>query len=224
MVKPRVIETDEGIQGEFTVEAYDRMMRRLRDKRWLETKLILNAGIRSGLALEVGPGPGYLGLEWLKETEGTTLKGLDISPDMIKIAERNAREYGLEDRVEYVESDARNMPFEDNTFDAVFTNGSLHEWAQPEEILNEIHRVLRPDGKYSISDLRRDMNPVIKWLMKLMTKPKEMKSGLLSSINASYTVDEIKEILKRTRLQGCEVQKNAIGLVITGGRIPQWIV
>ena len=216
MVKPRVVETDQGIQEEFTVEVYDKMMRRLRDKGWLETKLILNAGIRSGLALEVGPGPGYLGLEWLKETEGTTLKGLDISPNMIKMAERNAREYGLEDRVEYVESDARNMPFEDNTFDAVFTNGSFHEWAQPEDILNEIYRVLKPGGKYSISDLRRDMNPVIKWLMKLMTKPKEIKSGLISSINAAYIVDEIRELLKGTKLQGYDVHKSVMGLAITG--------
>jgi hypothetical protein len=66
MVKPRTIETTEGIQGEFDVEMYDRMMRRMRDRGWLETKLILKAGIKQGMALEVGPGPGYLGLEWLK--------------------------------------------------------------------------------------------------------------------------------------------------------------
>ena len=78
------METDEGIQGEFTVELYDQMMRRFRDKGWLETNLILKQGISSGFALEVGPGPGYLGLEWLKRTQGTLLKGLDISADMIK--------------------------------------------------------------------------------------------------------------------------------------------
>ena len=219
MVKPRVVETDEGIQGEFIVEVYDRMLRRLRDKGWMETKAIIKSGIRSGLALEVGPGPGYLGLEWLKLTEGTTLKGLDISPDMIKMAEKNAQEYGFEDRVEYVESDARNMPFADNTFDAVFTNGSLHEWSQPEDILSEIHRVLKTGGRYSISDLRRDMNPIMKWLMKLMTKPKEIKPGLISSINAAYTVDEIKEILGRTEMRECEVRQNVMGLIVNGEKI-----
>ena len=94
MVKSRVVETEEGIQGEFDVQQYDQMMRRMRDKGWLETKEILNAGIVQGLALEVGPGPGYLGLEWLKNTQETSLKGLE----MISIAERNAREYGLEPR------------------------------------------------------------------------------------------------------------------------------
>ena len=62
MVRSRVVETSEGIQGEFNTQTYDRMMRRMRDKGWLETNLILRAGITKGFALEVGPGPGYLGL------------------------------------------------------------------------------------------------------------------------------------------------------------------
>jgi hypothetical protein len=38
MAKQRVTETDQGIQGEFTVEIYDQMQRRFRDKGWIETK------------------------------------------------------------------------------------------------------------------------------------------------------------------------------------------
>ncbi len=66
MTRPRVTETDQGIQGEFTVTLYDQMQRRLRDKGWIETKDIIKSGITKGIALEIGPGPGYLGLEWLK--------------------------------------------------------------------------------------------------------------------------------------------------------------
>ena len=47
---------------------------------------------------------------------------------MIALAERNAGEYGLSQRVEYVHASGSRMPFDDNTFDAVFTNDSLHEW------------------------------------------------------------------------------------------------
>ena len=90
MTKQRVTETDSGIKGEFTVEIYDQMQKRFRDKNQIETKDIINSGITRGAALEIGPGPGYLGLEWLKHTRGTTLKGLDISADMIAVAQRNA--------------------------------------------------------------------------------------------------------------------------------------
>ena len=216
MVKSRVKETDEGIQDPFDVDVYDRMMRRLRDRGWMATKDILKSGITSGNVLELGPGPGYLGLEWLKRTENTRLTGLDISPAMIKIAEKNAGEYGFQDRVIYTKGNAIQMPFEDDTFDAVFSNGSLHEWEKPGKVFDEIGRVLKPGGKFCITDLRRDMNPVLKFFMKLMAKPKTMRSGLISSINASYIRDEIKELLKSTKLNQFVVKKNPIGLRIVG--------
>lgn len=162
MVKPRISETDHGITSEFDTQMYDAMMRNMRDKGWIETDLILKEEITSGLALEIGPGPGYLGLEWLKKTKGTQLEGLEISEDMIKVARNNASEYVLSDRVKYHQGDAQQLPFSDCAFDAVFTNGSLHEWSNPEAIFNEIGRVVKPGGKYLISDLRRDMNPAIK--------------------------------------------------------------
>jgi len=216
MTKPRIIETDQGIQGEFNVEVYDSMMRNLRDRGWMETDLILKAGMRQGLALEVGPGPGYLGLEWLKKTEGTHLRALEISPDMIKVAERNAEAYGLSDRVRYVKGNGQDMPFDDSMFDGVFSNGSLHEWSQPRLVFDEVYRVLKPGGRYCISDLRRDMNPLMRWILTLMTKPKEIRPGLISSINAAYTLEEIQSILGESNLRRCRVSQNLIGLVITG--------
>lgn len=216
MTKARIIETESGITGEYNTRTYDIMMRNMRDKGWIETRLILKEGITSGLALEIGPGPGYLGLEWLKKTKGTRLKGLEISEDMIALARNNAAEYDLSDRVEYHRGDAKKMPFEDGHFDAVFTNGSLHEWAHPDLIFNEIARVIKPGGKYVISDLRRDMMAPVRWFLWLTVRPKEMRSGLVTSINASYTLPEIKEILARTRLAGGEAGKNPLGIVISG--------
>jgi ubiquinone/menaquinone biosynthesis C-methylase UbiE len=216
MVNPRIPETDHGITGETNVRAYDSMMRRMRDRGWLETKLIIRAGISSGLVLEVGPGPGYLGLEWLKSTSGTILRGLDISDEMIALADRNAREYGLTERVQYVKGDACKMPFEEEHFDAVFTNGSLHEWAHPEEILNEIARVLKPGGRYCISDLRRDMNPLIKGFLWLATGPKEIRPSLLTSIRSSYTPAECMKLLSKTQLREWNIESNLLGVVISG--------
>jgi ubiquinone/menaquinone biosynthesis C-methylase UbiE len=135
---------------------------------------------------------------------------------MIAIAQRNAAEYGLADRVKYVRGDARKMPFENEYFDAVFSNVSLHEWSQPVEILDEIARVLKPGGKYLLSDLRRDMNPIIKWFLWIVTRPREMRSGLVSSINASYTLPEVQTLLFKTNLKGWRAKKNFLGIVISG--------
>ena len=127
MTKPRKKETDEGIQDSFVVKHYDEMMRNSRNKGYIYTDEIIELGIGDGRALEIGPGPGYLGLEWLKNTGGTRLTGLDISAGMVKVAEKNALEYGLGDRAEYVVGNAMALPFDDGVFDAVFSNASLHE-------------------------------------------------------------------------------------------------
>ena len=166
--------------------------------------------------LEIGPGPGYLGLDWLSRTSDTRLVGLEISENMIAIASRNARQEGLHERVEYVHGDARKMPFEEEAFDGVFSNGSLHEWASPLEILNEVHRVLKPGARYCITDLRRDMNPLIKLLMWTFTKPRGMRSGLISSINAAYTRDELEALVKKSTLDSVNVSQNLMGLTVAG--------
>lgn len=216
MVKARVKETDEGIQGEFTVAIYDEMLRSLRDKGWIETDDVIASGIDSGSALEIGPGPGYLGLEWLKKTHNTRLTGLDISPDMVALAGRNAAEYGLSDRATYVQSSGNNIIFDDNSFDAVFTNGSLHEWEDPCGSFDEIYRVLKPGGRFFISDMRRDMPFFVRWFLYLGTKPKGIRPGLISSINASYTPQELRMLVDKSKLSGGKISSNLIGNNLTG--------
>ena len=216
MTRPRVVETDQGIQGEVTVANYDQMLKRMRDRGWIETAQILKSGITKGRALEIGPGPGYLGLEWLRNTQGTNLTGLDISPDMIALAERNAQEYGLSGRVTYVHSSGSMMPFEDSSYDAVFTNGSLHEWADPCSTFNEIWRVLAPGGRVFISDLRRDMSLFVRWFLWLSAEPREIRPGLITSIMAAYTPAELGHLAAATALRDCKIQANLIGLELFG--------
>jgi len=50
VARPRVSETDHGIEGEFTVAIYDEFQRHMRDRGWIETKPILKEGITRGRA------------------------------------------------------------------------------------------------------------------------------------------------------------------------------
>jgi len=216
MVMPRVQETSEGIQDEMSVRMFDEAKRMMRDRGWLETSDVLKAGIDKGSVLEIGSGPDYLGFEWLKNTKGTSLTGLEISLNMIKVAQKNAREYGLESRIKYVKGDAHKLPFGDNEFDGVFSCESLHEWLEPGRVFSEIYRVLKSKGKFFVGDLRRDMNPLVKYFMKTFAKSEDLKEGLLSSINAAYTPKEIDYILAAADIESYKVHKNLMGLCIVG--------
>lgn len=215
MARQRVIETNEGIQGEITVEIFDRFARNMRDKGYHPVADIVRSGIGEGRALEIGPGPGYVGLEWLKRCPGAALTGLEISPDMIAMARRNAVAYGLAAQAEYVQGSCLEMPFPDGSFDAVFSSGSLHEWEDPVRAFCEIFRVLRPGGRCYVADMRRDVNPLVKWMVYASAQPREIRPGFLTSLAAAYTVKELAKIAGRARLQGVRVRPEFFGLTLT---------
>lgn len=217
MLKQRVPETNIGITGEMLVQDYDEMQKRLRDRGLLETNEIIKSGINGGKVLEIGPGPGYLGLEWLKKCPDATLYWLEISKDMLKLAENNAEQYGLKQKINANLNDAASkFPFPNGSFDGVFTAGSLHEWDRPLNVLNEIERVLKAGERFFIGDLKRNTNPIIFFLMNTNLKKSVMKEGLKLSINAAYTKPEIVSLLKESRLKNYTVTETPFGLSIFG--------
>ena len=216
MTKPRVPETKHTLSGRVYAEAYDRMQADLREQGWLETGDLLLNGSVSGCALEVGSGPGYLGLDWLLRTKDTRLVGLDISPDMVAIARNHTRELGLADRAEHLLGSADAIPFEDNAFDAVFTSRSLHEWLNPCTIFTELWRVLKPGGRLYVSDLRRDLSRSACNFLEQRVNSEVIRETLRASIGAAYTVTEVLALLTTAELAGCEVVETPFGLRVTG--------
>ncbi len=214
MVKMRIIETDEGIQDELTVEAFDIFAREMRDKGWNGVDEMIASGIEGGDLLELGPGPGYVGLELTKKISVNSLTGCEISPAMIQIAKKNAVEYNFP--ADYVLGSCMQMPFENESFDTVISNGSLHEWENPLQAFGEIYRVLRHGGRYCITDLRRDVHPLKKAMVYQATRPKEMRRGLVTSLNAAYTLSEITELLRHSELSSAVVSSDFFGLCISG--------
>jgi len=88
--------------------------------------------------LDLGCGDGQL-TERLAAT-GASVIGVDRSPEMV----RAARTRGLDARESMVEA----LPFADNFFDAVFSNAALHWVRGQEAMMTEVHRVLKPGGRF----------------------------------------------------------------------------
>ena len=218
MTKPRVPETNEGIQDALDVAVFDRFAQGMRDKGWNNVETIIAAGVCAGDVLEIGPGPGYVGLEWLKACPEGRLTALEISPEMIAMATKNAAGYGLSSRVQYAEGNALEMPFADDSFDAVFSNGSLHEWEDPARVFGQIARVLKPGGRFCVADMRRDVNPLLARMICASTKPKEIRPGFWTSLRAAYTKPELEAILADIKLIDVAVRNEFFGLSVSGGK------
>lgn len=114
----------------------------------------VTAGLPAGSRiLEVAPGPGYLAIE-IAQRGSYRLTGLDISHSFVDIANRNAREAGVD--IDFRQGNASAMPFPDGTFDLILCRAAFKNFSQPVAAMNEMHRVLKRGGKALIVDLRKD--------------------------------------------------------------------
>ena len=82
--------------------------------------------------------------------------GLDASPLSLERAKKNVPQ------AQYVEALAEEMPFPDNLFDLVHTSVAMHEMRpkQLRQIIEEVYRVLKPGGIFTLVDFHRPTNPI----------------------------------------------------------------
>ena len=102
-------------------------------------------GIREGICIDVGCGPGHLDVELAKRS-GFKIVGLDIDADMKPLFEKRMREADLADRVSFVVGDAQEMPFPDDYADVIVSRGTLVFIPDIAKCLREAERVLKPTG------------------------------------------------------------------------------
>lgn len=99
--------------------------------------------------LDIATGTGDLAIN-LAQTQAKKIIGLDISSGMLEIGKQKIEKKGLNSTIEMVLGDSENMPFEDNTFDAITVAFGVRNFETLEKGLAEIYRVLKPNGTFVI--------------------------------------------------------------------------
>jgi len=119
----------------------------------LEKELVFSLfEIKHGDAvLDVGCGTGNYTIELAKR--GADVVGVDSSEEMLIWARQKAQGERL--KVNFQVADALNLPFPDESFDLILSNGLLCFLKEPEKALMEMHRVLKPGGGLAVGVLNK---------------------------------------------------------------------
>lgn len=148
--------------------------------------------------LEIGPGPGWIGITVAEEEQRAQVVGVEPSAGMRAVATENAAEMGVGDRVRFEEGVAERLSalFPAAQFDVVISHHSLHHWESPAAAFREIRRMLRPNGVALIEDMPRDLG-IGETLFLYAMRPVSGPNWRFwkSSIWAAYTVAELRALL-----------------------------
>ncbi len=167
--------------------------------------------------LEIGPGPGWGGIWLLCERTDLRLDGLEASVDMIRAATKNAETEGVSERIRYLRGIVEQMTeISDNSYDLVISRDSLHHWEEPQQGFREISRVVKPEGRVYIQDMRRDLGFFAKCLVNILGPlfAGRMLKYWKTSIAASYTPEELRKMLSTLQLGHWTVRSNVLELSV----------
>jgi ubiquinone/menaquinone biosynthesis C-methylase UbiE len=117
-----------------------------RSRQELEPEIPKFAGLEAAQGkdvLEIGVGMGAEH-EMLARQNPRSLSGIDLTPRAIEFTSKRLALYGLQSNLRV--ADAENLPFEDESFDFVFSYGVMHHSPDTQQAVNEAWRVLRPGG------------------------------------------------------------------------------
>ena len=102
--------------------------------------------------LDVGCGTGNFSIKLAKM--GLNVTGIDVSDNMLDVARDKAKKGGLS--IDFINMDARDMIFEDESFDGVISMAAIEFIQESEKVLNEMFRVVKKGGKIVIGTINRD--------------------------------------------------------------------
>jgi demethylmenaquinone methyltransferase/2-methoxy-6-polyprenyl-1,4-benzoquinol methylase len=208
-------------------EEYDFLLRllSLRQDSFWRNYTVANTNIPlDGKLLDIATGTGVLAYHFNRVLgNDVSIIGLDLTPEMIKVAKKNNKDLG-KSNVEFIVGRAEALPFRQNCFDAATISLAMRNVTSVEGTISEMVRTVNPDGRVISIDFRKPSNKIflplyyfylfrfMPFFGRFVSKNWENTFRYLArSIDRSLHPDQVKQIMASSGLR-------KVGFVnLTGG-------
>lgn len=213
----RVEHTDEGITGPEEVRKYAEKHAKYAGLMYRPLLKEIRKLHLSSQYLEIGSGPGFLAAMIAEKDPNVRITAVDISPDMVGLANDYMKERGVQGRVRCVLGDVGDRDFLSSLgrFDLIYSTFSVHHWKDPERCLANIWTSVRDGGAVYLYDLNRV------WWLKMVP----FGGGELQRLREAYSSSEFRSKLEKAGVRGFTIRKHYAGLLqsvlIQGNAVPQ---
>jgi len=109
--------------------------------------------------LDLACGPGLYARSFAQGSPARNVVGLDLSWPMLRYASRKAGRLGIEN-IAFLHGDAHQLPLRDASVDVANCCGAMHIFGEIGRVLGELHRVIKPNGRFSTALAWRSSNPL----------------------------------------------------------------
>ena len=185
------------------------------------------SGVREGhTVLDLAGGTGDLTMKFsqLVGPEGQVILA-DINDSMIKVGRDKLIDKGVVGNVSYVQANAENLPFPDNTFDCITIAFGLRNVTDKQTALESMARVLKPGGRLLILEFSKTENPlltkaydtysfnILPKIGKLVADDEDSYRYLAESIRMHPDQETLKGMLEQAGLVNCRYNNMTGGIV-----------
>lgn len=172
--------------------------------------------------LDIATGTGDLAI-MMSSLQPNKIIGLDISQGMLDVGKQKIEKANLSDKIEMIVGDSENMPFENDTFDAITVSFGVRNFENLNKGLTEILRVLKPGGKFVVLETSNPTkfpfkqgyklytNLILPLIGKIFSKDKIAYSYLSETANSFPFGQDFNNILLKNGF------KNADNIPVTFG-------
>ena len=208
----------------------NRIMTLGQDIRWRKLAIDRAQLAPNARLLDIACGTGDLAIEAVR-CRPSLIVAADFSFNMIQQGREKAGRHRL---IQFVAADGLQMPFRDNTFDAVVTGFSMRNVVDVDAFIREMARVVRPSGRVVILEITPLKSSIMKrifqfyfqrivpWLGGMIAGDREAYTYLPQSVEVFIPAEELKKRMEASGLNNVRYQKLNFGTVaLHWGEVPR---